>query len=69
MLINVTYNKQNGEIIVCNDVKNIIVELGQSSIADNNDTLYFEIAIDTSFYELAGEEIIEEEIIEESEQI
>lgn len=57
MLINVTYNKQTGEIIVCNDVKNIIVELGYSSIEDNTDQLYFEIAVDTSSYEMdLGEE-------------
>lgn len=69
MLINVTYNKQTGEIIVCNDVKDIIVELGQSSIEDNASQLYFEIALDTSQYELSGEEIIDEEVIlEEGEE-
>ena len=69
MLINVTYNKQTGEIVVCNDVKDIIVELGQSSIEDTEQQLYFEIALDTSQYELVSEYMIEEEeIIEESEQ-
>jgi hypothetical protein len=69
MLINVTYNKQTGEIVVCNDVKDIIVELGQSSIEDTEQQLYFEIALDTSQYELVPEYMIEEEeIIEESEQ-
>lgn len=69
MLINVTYNKQTGEIVVCNDVKDIIVELGQSSIEDTEQQLYFEIALDTSQYELVPEDMIEEEeIIEESEQ-
>ena len=69
MLINVTYNKQTGEILVCNDVKDIVVELGQSSIEDTEQQLYFEIALDTSQYELVPEDMIEEEeIIEESEQ-
>jgi hypothetical protein len=69
MLINVTYNKQTGEIVVCNDVKDIIVELGQSSIEDTEQQLYFEIALDTSQYELVPEYMIEEEeIIEESEE-
>lgn len=69
MLINVTYNKQTGEIVVCNDVKDIVVELGQSSIEDTEQQLYFEIALDTSQYELVPEDMIEEEeIIEESEQ-
>ena len=66
MLINVTYNKQTGEIVVCNDVKDIIVELGQSSIEDTEQQLYFEIALDTSQYELVPEYMIEEEEIIES---
>ena len=49
MLIKVTYNKQDGSITLSKDVKNI--EIGQSSIEDNADQLYFEIAVDTSEYE------------------
>jgi len=49
MLIKVTYNKQDGSITLDKDVKNI--ELSQSSIEDDTDQLYFEIAVDTSEYE------------------
>lgn len=49
MLIKVTYSKQDGSITLDKDVKNI--ELSQSSIEDDTDQLYFEIAVDTSEYE------------------
>jgi len=51
MLIKVTYNKQNGSITLDKDIKSINIELGQSSIEDDTNQLYFEIAVDTSEYE------------------
>jgi len=51
MLIKVTYNKQDGSITLDKDIKSINIELGQSSIEDDTDQLYFEIAVDTSEYE------------------
>lgn len=52
MLIKVTYNKENGSIALDKDIKAINIELGHSSIEDNTDQLYFEIAVDTSSYEM-----------------
>lgn len=51
MLIKVTYNKQDGSITLDKDIKSINIELSQSSIEDDTDQLYFEIAVDTSEYE------------------
>lgn len=51
MLINVTYNKQDGSITLDKDIKAVNIELSQSSIEDNANQLYFEIAVDTSEYE------------------
>lgn len=64
MQIKVTYNKSTGVISLEKDVKLIEIELNQNAIEDTADSLYFEIAVDTTAYEVDNsynpEESIEE---------
>ena len=51
MQIKVTYNKTTGEIVLEKDTKLIEVEVNNNSTEDTAESLYFEIAVDTSTYE------------------
>ena len=66
MQIKVTYNKTTGAITVSNDIEDIVpMELNTNSIEDTATEVSFEIAVDTSAYEMAqSESIPPEEIIE-----
>ena len=60
MIIRVTYNKDTQEILVVSDVTGI--ELNNSTVQDDSNVLEFEIAVDTSKYELGGtEELLDPE--------
>jgi len=50
MIIKVTYNKNTQELTVEGDVTGI--ELNTGTIQDTSDTLDFEIAVDTTQYEI-----------------
>ena len=65
MLIKVTYDKATGDITLSNDTKLITLELNESEIEDNSETLHFEIAVDTTEYELDQMNLPEETIDEE----
>lgn len=64
MLIKVTYNKTSGDIQLTADNQEITVEVNSNEISDTVDTLYFEIAVDTTAYELTQSNPVQEEIIE-----
>lgn len=50
MIIRVTYNKDTQEVLVVSDVAEI--EVSGSAVQDDPNVLEFEIAVDTSQYEL-----------------
>ena len=66
MQIKVTYNKTTGAITISNDIEDIVpMELNTNSIEDTATEVSFEIAVDTSAYEMSqSESIPPEEIIE-----
>lgn len=53
MIIKVEYNKDTNELVVNGDINTI--ELNTNSIVDTDTELSFEIALDTSQYELDNE--------------
>jgi polyisoprenoid-binding protein YceI len=65
MQIKVTYDKATGDITLSNDTKLITLELNTNATVDTSDSLYFEIAVDTTEYEVdqmdLPEYIIDEE--------
>ncbi len=65
MQIKVTYDKATGDITLSNDTKLITLELNTNATVDTSDSLYFEIAVDTTEYEVdqmdLPEDIIDEE--------
>ena len=64
MLIKVTYNKTSGDIQLTTDNQEITVEINSNEISDTADNLTFEIAVDTTAYELTQSNPVQEEIIE-----
>ena len=54
MLIKVTYDKTSGSISIENDVKDITIEINGNATADTSESLYFELAVDTTAYEEAN---------------
>ena len=66
MQIKVTYNKTTKEIAISNDIEDIVpMELNTNSVIDTDTEVSFEIAVNTSTYEMAqSESIPPEEIIE-----
>lgn len=50
MIIKVTYNKETGDIELINDIKSILIT--KNEVIDTSNQLSFEIAVDTSQYEL-----------------
>lgn len=52
MQIKVTYDKATGDITLSNDTKLITLELNTNATVDTSDSLYFEIAVDTTEYEI-----------------
>ena len=50
MIIHVSYNKSTNELNVTGDVD--LITLNSGSIVDNSSNLSFEIAVDTSEYEI-----------------
>ena len=63
MQIKVTYDKVSGGISVENDLKDVTVEVADNATVDTSESLYFEIAVNTSTYEsvnnIDGDLIIE----------
>ena len=63
MQIKVTYNKTTGEITLEKDTKLIEIEVNSNAIEDTDESLSFEIAVNTSTYEsvnsIDGDLIIE----------
>ena len=54
MQIKVTYNKTTGEIILEKDTKLIEIEVNSNAIEDTDESLSFEIAVDTTAYEIVN---------------
>lgn len=54
MQIKVTYNKTTGEITLEKDTKLIKVEVNSNATEDTDQSLSFEIAVDTTAYEVAN---------------
>ena len=52
MQIKVTYNKTTGEITLEKDTKLIEVEVNSNATEDTDESLSFEIAVDTTAYEV-----------------
>ena len=52
MLIKVTYDKVSGSLSVENDISDVTVEIGDNATVDTSGSLYFEIAVDTTAYEI-----------------
>ena len=50
MIIKVTYNKETGDIELINDIKSILIT--KNEVVDSSNQLSFEIAVDTTQYEL-----------------
>ena len=65
MQIRVTYNKTDGTISIENDTKLVTVEVNNNATEDTADSLFFELAVDTTEYEVdqmdLPEDIIDEE--------
>jgi len=61
MLIKVTYDKTTGVITYSNDIKNVAINISDESKHDTEDSLHFEIAVDTTAYEISNTEYFEEE--------
>lgn len=55
MILTVNYNKSTGDITVTSDVSSINVDVSANTISNNDNTLSFEVAIDTSEYEQINE--------------
>jgi hypothetical protein len=53
MIIKVEYNKDTNELVINGDIN--AIELNTNSIVDTDTELSFEIALDTSQYELDNE--------------
>lgn len=53
MIIKVEYNKDTNELVINGDIN--VIELNTNSIVDTDTELSFEIALDTSQYELDNE--------------
>ena len=53
MIIKVEYNKDTNELVVNGDIN--AIELNANSVVDTDTELSFEIALDTSQYELDNE--------------
>ena len=66
MQIKVTYNKTTGEITLEKDTKLIEVEVNSNATEDTDESLSFEIAVDTTAYE-ADNMVSPEESFEEIE--
>jgi hypothetical protein len=66
MQIKVTYNKTTKEIAISNDIEDIVpMELNTNSVIDTDTEVSFEIAVNTSTYEMIQSEVVPpEEIIE-----
>jgi len=60
MIISVTYNKDTQEILVVSDIAEI--EVSSYAVQDDSNTLKFEIAVNTSQYELINPEVLSPEI-------
>jgi len=56
MIIKVTYDKSTGEITLGNDIQDIVVALGV--VNDTPDSIDFEIAVETTQYEIMQQEPI-----------
>lgn len=56
MIIKVTYDKSTGEITLDNDIQDIVVALG--AVNDTPDSIDFEIAVETTQYEIMQQEPI-----------
>lgn len=52
MQIQVTYNKTTGEITLEKDTKLIEVKVNSNATEDTDESLSFEIAVDTTAYEM-----------------
>ena len=52
MQIKVTYDKTTGEITLEKDTKLIEIEVNSNATEDTDETLSFEIAVDTTAYEM-----------------
>ena len=50
MIIKVTYNKETGDIELINDIKSVLIT--KNEVVDTSNQLSFEIAVDTTQYEL-----------------
>lgn len=55
MILTVNYDKSTGDITVTSDVSSINVDVSANTIDNNDNTLSFEVAIDTSEYEQINE--------------
>lgn len=67
MIIKVTYNKNTGTISITNDMEDVApLEINTNATLDTDDSLYFEISLDTTFYEQANQadDFFNTEIIE-----
>ena len=67
MQIRVTYNKTDGTISIENDTKLVTVEVNDNATVDTADSLFFELAVDTTAYEMDNT-IFPEEFTEEIEE-
>ena len=54
MQIKVTYNKTTGEIALEKDTKLIEIEINSNATKDTDESLFFEIAVDTTAYEIVN---------------
>jgi|SaaInl0LU_22_DNA_1037365.scaffolds.fasta_scaffold57216_1 hypothetical protein len=55
MIVAVTYNKNTGEIYVSSDLSDAPAVVNTNSVVDNNTSVNFEIAINTTVYEHINE--------------
>jgi hypothetical protein len=67
MQIRVTYNKTDGTISIENDTKLVTVEVNNNATEDTADSLFFELAVDTTAYEIDSI-MFPEELTEEIEE-
>ena len=56
MIIKVTYDKSTGEITLDNDIQDVVIALG--IVNDTPDSIDFEIAVETTQYEVLQQEPI-----------
>lgn len=57
MILNITYNKSTGDIILVDDEELMEATVNQSNLVDNEDELSFEISLNVSAYQTQFEEI------------